>query len=153
MPKIQTIASHYQSQLAQVTVQWKCGRKTLSLESYVNNTWASGHLDGSVGWASNFVSGHNLMVCEFEPHVGLFADSSEPQPASDSVPPSLSAPPPHLLTFSLSLSLSKINKRLKRRRGESESSATGKWMTLTADTELGAGNDREKDVSHRRCWV
>ena len=23
-------------------------------------------------------SGHNLMVCEFEPHVGLWADSSEP---------------------------------------------------------------------------
>ena len=26
----------------------------------------------------NFGSGHDLMVCEFEAHVGLYADSSEP---------------------------------------------------------------------------
>ena len=38
----------------------------------------AGHLGGSVGYASNFGSGHDLMVCEFEPHVGLCADSSEP---------------------------------------------------------------------------
>ena len=37
-----------------------------------------GCLGGSVGWASNFGSGHDLAVCEFEPHVGLCADSSEP---------------------------------------------------------------------------
>ena len=55
-------------------------------------------------------SSHDLMVCEFKPHVGLCADSAEP--ASDSLSPSLSAPP--LLSLSLSLSLSKINKHLQK---------------------------------------
>ena len=30
-----------------------------------------GRLGGSVGWASDFSSGHDLTVCEFKPHVGL----------------------------------------------------------------------------------
>ena len=33
-----------------------------------------GRLGGSVGWASNFSTGHGLTVCEFEPHVGLCAN-------------------------------------------------------------------------------
>ena len=37
-----------------------------------------GHLGGSVGLASDFSSGHDLAVCEFKPHIGLCADSSEP---------------------------------------------------------------------------
>ena len=37
-----------------------------------------GHLGGSVGWVTDFGSGRDLMVCEFEPHVGLCVDSSEP---------------------------------------------------------------------------
>ena len=37
-----------------------------------------GHLGGSVGQVSDFSSGHGLVICEFEPHVGLFADGSEP---------------------------------------------------------------------------
>ena len=36
---------------------------------------SAGHLGGSVGWASDFGSGHDLAVCEFEPRVGLCADS------------------------------------------------------------------------------
>ena len=52
--------------------------------------------------ALGFSSGHDLTVREFEPHIGLFADSVEP--ALDSLSPSLSAPP--LLTFLHSLSLS-----------------------------------------------
>ena len=64
-----------------------------------------GRLAGSVSWASNFGSGHDLKICEFEPHIGFSADSSEPGAALDSVSPSLSAPP--LLVQSLSLS--KIN--------------------------------------------
>ena len=35
-------------------------------------------LGGSVSWASDFSSGHDLAVREFEPHIGLWADSSEP---------------------------------------------------------------------------
>ena len=37
-----------------------------------------GHLGGSVSIASDFGSGHDLAVCEFEPHVRLSAVSSGP---------------------------------------------------------------------------
>ena len=37
-----------------------------------------GCLGGSVGWASDFCSGHDLTACELEPRVRLCADSSEP---------------------------------------------------------------------------
>ena len=47
-----------------------------------------------------FGSGHDLTVREFEPRIGLCADSAEP--ASGSLPPSLSVPP--LLAPFLSLS-------------------------------------------------
>ena len=49
-------------------------------------------------------SGHDLMVCKFEPYVGLCTDGVEP--AWDSLSPSLCAPP----QLTLSLSLPKINK-------------------------------------------
>ena len=51
-----------------------------------------GRLGGSAGEGSDFGSGDDLVVREFEPCLGLCADSSEP--ASESVSPSLSAPPP-----------------------------------------------------------
>ena len=60
-----------------------------------------GRLGGSVGETSNLGSAHDLTVCEFELRIGLCADSLEP--ASDSVSPSLSAPP--LLALCLCLSL------------------------------------------------
>ena len=67
----------------------------------------------------DFGSGHDLMVHQFKPYIGLCTDSMEP--AWDSLPPSLSAPPPlvhvHRCTCALSLSLSfKINK-LKKMNG------------------------------------
>ena len=62
-----------------------------------------GRLGGSVGWASDFGSGHDLAVCEFEPASGSVLTAQSLEPASDSVPPSLSAPSP--LGFCLSLSL------------------------------------------------
>ena len=37
-----------------------------------------GHLGGSAGCMSDFGSGHDLAVREFEPLIGLCADSSEP---------------------------------------------------------------------------
>ena len=52
----------------------------------------------------DFSSGHDLTVCEMEPHIGLCADSAEP--AWDSLSPSLSAPPLLMLVLSRSLSLS-----------------------------------------------
>ena len=68
-----------------------------------------GHLGGSVSWVSDFSSDHVLAVCEFEPRVGLCADSSQPGACFKFVSPflSLSAPP----QLTLSLSLSKINER------------------------------------------
>ena len=47
------------------------------------------HLSGSVRYASDFGSGHDLTVHGFEPQIGIRADSAEP--AWDSL--SLSAPP------------------------------------------------------------
>ena len=55
-----------------------------------------GRLGGSVGWVTDLGSGDDLAVCEFEPRVGLCADSSEP--ALDSVSSPLSALP--MLTLS-----------------------------------------------------
>ena len=52
----------------------------------------------------DFHSGHDLSVCEFEPHIGLAAVSTEP--ALDPLYPILSAPP--VLVLSLSLK-NKIN--------------------------------------------
>ena len=66
-----------------------------------------GRLGGSVGWVSDFGSGHDLTVHGFRPHVGLCADRAEPGAALDSVSPSLSPSPAHVLPLSLSLSLSK----------------------------------------------
>ena len=51
-----------------------------------------------------FSSGHDLVVCGFEPYIGLHAGSVEPP--WDSLSPSLSVPP----SFTPSLSLSLENK-------------------------------------------
>ena len=63
-----------------------------------------GRLGGSVSCASNFGSGHDLAVREFEPRVSSVLTAQSLEPVSDSVSPSLSVLP--LLTFCLSLSLS-----------------------------------------------
>ena len=44
----------------------------------VRNADFQGCLGGSVGWASDFTSGHDLAVREVEPRIGLWADGSEP---------------------------------------------------------------------------
>ena len=73
------------------------------LSSYLKSWTDLGCLGGSVGWASNFSSGHDLAVCEFEPCVGLCADSSEPGACYRfCVSLSLSDPPPFMLCLSLS---------------------------------------------------
>ena len=64
-----------------------------------------GCLGGSVGYVSDFGSGHDLTTCGFEPHCRAVLTAQNPEPASDSVSPSLSAPPPLELALSLSLSL------------------------------------------------
>ena len=64
-----------------------------------------GRLGGSVGGASDFSSGHDLTVGGFEPPIRHVLKALSLEPASDSVSPSLSAPPPLMLCLSLSLSL------------------------------------------------
>ena len=73
-----------------------------------------GHLGGSVDWVSNFGSGHDLMVCEFEPCVRLCGDSLEL--ALGSVSPSLSAPP-HSCSVPLSFRYRYTFKKLKKNKG------------------------------------
>ena len=71
------------------------------------NLGVLGHLDGSVVWASDFSSGHDLAVGEFEPRVRLCVDSPEPGVCFRfCVSLSLFAPPPLVLYLS---QLSKIN--------------------------------------------
>ena len=70
-----------------------------------------GRPDGSVGEASDFSSGHDLTVGEFEPHVGLCADSSEPG-AWFRFCVSIALCPSPTLSFSLSLSQNKTLKNL-----------------------------------------
>ena len=60
-------------------------------------THVKGCLAGSVGWVSDFSSGHDLEVHEFKPGIRLCADNVEP--AWESLSPSFSAPP--LLFLSL----------------------------------------------------
>ena len=79
----------------------------------INNTLV-GHLGGSVGWVSDFGSRHDLTVCEFEPHVGLCADSSEPG-ACFGLWVSLSHSPYPACALSLSLSLSQKEINIKKK--------------------------------------
>ena len=65
-----------------------------------------GRLGGSVGWASDFSSGQDLILVGLSPALGSVLTAHNLEPALDSVSPSLSAPP----LLALCLSLSKINK-------------------------------------------
>ena len=68
--------------------------------------WYNIRKTGAAGWRSRLSvrlqPGHDLAVREFEPRVRLWADGSSLEPVSDSVSPSLSAPPPFMLCLSLS---------------------------------------------------
>ena len=86
----------------------KCPTPDFSL-GHVLPVWefkscVEGCFRGSFGYVLNFSSGHDLGVHEFEPRIGLCADSKKPGDA-DSVSPSLSAPPLRGLGRSVSLSL------------------------------------------------
>ena len=69
------------------------------------NKTLKGCLGDSVSWAPDFGSGHDLEIHEYEPHVGLSADSSEPGASFEF---SHSAPSLHVLCLS-----KKWNKTLK----------------------------------------
>ena len=74
-------------------VSWSPISVEVTFLKTLRGTWVAQSLERPT---PDFGSGHDHLVCEFKPHVGLYADSAEP--AWDSLP----APP--LLTFSLSLS-------------------------------------------------
>ena len=70
-----------------------------------------GRPGGSVGWASDFGSGHGPAVREFEPRVGLCADRSEPGACFGFCVSLALCPSP-----ACTLSLSKINiNKIKRK--------------------------------------
>ena len=72
-----------------------------------------GRLGGSVGWVSDFGSGHDLTVREFENRVGLWADGSEPGACFRfCVSLSLCPSPVH----ALSLSVPKIKKNIEKKK-------------------------------------
>ena len=64
---------------------------------FLNHT-IQGRLGGSISHASNFGSGHELVVWEFRPRIRLSAVSIGP--TLDPLSPCLSAPPPLTLTLS-----------------------------------------------------
>ena len=66
-----------------------------------------GRWGGSLGEVSDFGPGHDLTVCEFEPHNGLSAVSTD----SSWVTLSLCPSPDHEDSISVSLSLSLKNKQ------------------------------------------
>ena len=79
----------------------------------------------------DFGSGHDLTVLEFEPHIGLCADSIEP--ALDSLSPSLSLPLPCSCTHSLCL---KNKHFLKIKKKEPESTVQMQSNGVEVITEL-----------------
>ena len=70
-----------------------------------------GHQGGSVRGASDFGSGHDLTVYEFEPHLGLYAVIVEP--ASDLLFHFLSALPLLILSLCLSFKNKQTLKKFK----------------------------------------
>ena len=74
-----------------------------------------GRLGGSVGWESDFGSGHDLTIGGFEPRVGLCADSSEPGACFRfCVSLSLWPSPTHALSLSVKNKIN-IKKNLKKK--------------------------------------
>ena len=98
--------------------RWPCFLM-LNQDGYPKATVMQGCLGGSVGWVSDFGSGHDLPVRGFKPCVGNCADSSEPG-ACFGFCVFFSLPLPCLLSVSLSL---KNNKTLKKKKSYSDSRA------------------------------
>ena len=78
---------------------------------FLNKESSGGCLGGSVGWASDFGSGHYLAVSEFEPRIRPVLTARSLEAASDSVSPSLSVPPPLMLCLSHSQKWINVKKK------------------------------------------
>ena len=73
----------------------------------IKNTKKLGRLGGPVGSVSDYGSGHDLTVGEFQPPSGWVLTAQSPKPAGDPASPSLTAPPPLVRARSISLSKNK----------------------------------------------
>ena len=96
--------------------------------------------------ASNFSSGHDLSACEFEPRIGLCADSSEPV-ACFGFCVSLSLCP--FPARSLSLCLSKTSNIKQRRRGRQEAPRQRGFIYRPQGREGGPKAPRERPQQGR----
>ena len=100
-----------------------------------------GRLGGSLSWVSSFGSGHDLAVREFEPRVGLCADSSEPG-ACFGFCVSLSLWPSPIHALSLSQKWINVKKKLKKKRkpkDEYESQNKVRWLVWYSDSSSSGG--------------
>ena len=97
----------------------------MSIHRFLRRGFDEGRLGGPIGWASNLGLGHDFVLHEFEPHVRLCADSSEPGVCFGFCV-SLSVYPSTACT--LSLSLSKINKHFFKKLKEKGEIPMMKWL-------------------------
>ena len=76
----------------------------IAIDMQCNGKVLQGRLGGSVSWAADLGNScHDLVVHEFQPHVRLFADNSEPGDCFGFCVSPLSACPPLVLCLALSL--------------------------------------------------
>ena len=76
--------------------------KSLQKKKILDNKSPYRHLGVTVSEASDFRSGRDLMICVVRLLLGSVLTAQSLEPASDSVSPSLSAPPSLMLCLSLS---------------------------------------------------
>ena len=87
---------------------------------------------------SDFGSGHDLTVqfVSSSPAMGSVLTDQSLEPASDSVSPSLSAPPPLTLSLSLSLSFKNKHEEQKQKQCDFDSSPSRGSDTVTSELVL-----------------
>ena len=89
----------------------------------------TGRLGGSVGWASDFGSGQVMISrsVNSSPASGSVLTAQSLEPASDSVSPSLSAPPLLMLCLSLSQKYINLKKKLKNSPNSTPEKQITQW--------------------------
>ena len=112
----------------------KIGCKQGLKKSFPRSHCETQSLGGSVGWASDFGSGHDLAVCESKPSSGSVLTAQILEPASDSVFPFPSAPP--LLVFSVFQKWINIKKKVSL---QYSSRACGRWHRVGQKVTLNSG--------------
>ena len=104
----------------------------------------SGRLGGSI---LTFGSGHDLTVCEFEPHVRLCADGIQPAWDSHSLLLSLPLPCSLSLSFSLSLTINKLKQKFKKAECGGSSGIRDKHNPYSWEAPSLTGETSSKQIS------